>query len=189
MKMDLVKIAQNRKKSRTLIVIASLVIPIVVTALMYIPNPDLTEGTKTMLYGLPLLNAILNGSTFLLLIAAFVAIKGKNIARHKKLVSTALIFSGLFLISYIAFHGILPETRYEGEGSIKIVYYFILITHILLSVIIVPLALTAYSHGLAGRIDLHRKIVKFTFPFWLYVTITGVIVYIMIQPFYEIQLW
>ncbi|MFT4778001.1 MAG: putative membrane protein [Flavobacteriales bacterium] len=187
--MDLVKIAQNRKQSRTLIIIASLVIPIVIIILRYIPNPDLTEGTKTLLYGLPLLNAVLNGSTFLLLIAALVAIKRKNIARHKKLVSTAMIFSGLFLISYIAFHGILPETPYGEGGNMKTVYYLILVTHILLSAIIVPLALTAYSHGLAGRIDLHRKIVKFAFPFWLYVTITGVIVYIMIQPFYEIQLW
>ncbi len=187
--MGLVQIAQNKKKSTTLIVIASLVIPVVVTVLRYIPNPELSEGTKKLLYGLPLLNAILNGSTFLLLIAAFAAIKAKNIERHKKLVSTAMIFSGLFLVSYILFHGILPETAYGGSGTIKTVYYIILITHIFLSAIIVPLALSAYSHGLAGRIEQHRKIVKFAFPFWLYVTITGVIVYIMIQPYYEIQLW
>lgn len=187
--MELVKITKNRKQSRMLIIIASLVIPIVITILRYIPNPELSESTMTLLYGLPLLNAILNGSTFLLLIAALVAIKGKNIEKHKKLVSTAMIFSGLFLVSYIAFHGILPETPYGGEGTMKTVYYLILVTHILLSAIIVPLALTAYAHGLAGRIDLHRKIVKFAFPFWLYVTITGVIVYIMIQPFYAIKLW
>ena len=100
-----------------------------------------------------------------------------------------MVFSGLFLVSYILFHGFLPETAYGGEGNVKIVYYIILFSHILLSAIIVPLALTAYAHGLAGRIEQHRKIVKFAFPIWLYVTITGVIVYIMIQPFYEIQLW
>lgn len=187
--MGLVQIAQNRKKSKTLIIIASLVIPVVVTLLRYIPNPELSDSAMRTLYVLPLINAILNGSTFLLLLAAFAAIKKKNIEKHKKLVSTAMIFSGLFLVSYILFHGILPETPYGGEGSIKTAYYIILITHILLSAIIVPMALTAYSHGLAGRIELHRKIVKFAFPFWLYVTITGVVVYIMIQPYYPVQLW
>ena len=187
--MGLVQIAQNRKKSKMLIIIASLVIPIVVALLRYIPNPDLSEGTRKTLYVLPFLNAILNGSTFLLRVAAVAAIKKKNIERHRKLVSTAMIFSGLFLVSYILFHGILPETAYGGEGTMKTFYYIILITHILLSAIIVPLALTAYSHGLAGRIEMHRKIVKFAFPFWLYVTITGVVVYIIIQPFYPVQLW
>jgi len=187
--MGLVQLAQNRKKSKMLIIIASLVIPVVVTLLRYIPNPELSEGTLKSLYVLPLINAILNGSTFLLLIAALGAIKKKNIERHKKLVSTAMIFSGLFLVSYILFHGILPETPYGGEGTIKTVYYIILVTHILLSAIIVPLAFTAYSHWQASRICLHLQIVKIVFTVWLYVTITGVIVYIMIQPFYPVQLW
>ncbi|WP_306641885.1 DUF420 domain-containing protein [Sanyastnella coralliicola] len=175
---------QNERTARKFVIAISLVIPIVVTVLRYIPTPEFEEGTKSTLYFLPMLNALLNGSTFLLLIAALVAIKNKNVEAHRKLTTLGMTFSALFLVSYVIFHATTSHTPYGGEGTVKTIYYFILFSHIVLSAVIVPLVLFAFTHALAGRIDKHRKIVKYTFPLWLYVTLTGVIVYFMISPFY-----
>lgn len=175
---------KNETLTNKVILALSLVIPIAVAALRYIPQPELSIEAQRSLYALPLLNACLNGSAFFLLIAALAAIKRKNVNLHKRLTSLAVVLSALFLVSYVIFHYTTAPTAYGGDGFARPLYYFILITHILLSAVIVPLALLAYAHGFSGRYVQHRKIVKWAFPMWLYVTSTGVIVYLMISPYY-----
>ena len=169
--------AENPYKS--LIILISIVLPVAVAVLYVLPK------TETNLFSfLPLLNAIINGTTFLILIAALVAIKNKNIVLHKRLMWTALILSVVFLLSYVLYHATTPSTSYGGEGTIKYIYFFILFTHILLSAIVVPLVLLTLVRALAEKFDQHRKIAKITLPIWLYVTLTGVLVYLMISPYY-----
>lgn len=133
---------------------------------------------------LPLLNAILNGLTFLSLLAALYAIKRKDILRHKRLVFLAFSFTTLFLLSYLLYHFSTPSTPYGGPPFLKFIYLFILLTHIPLAIIIVPLALITMGRGLNGNIVRHRRIARWTMPIWLYVSASGVIVYWMISPFY-----
>ncbi len=167
-------------KYTSLIIFFSVVIPIAVAILYFLPK------TNTPLFSfLPLLNAIINGVTFIILIAALIAIKNKNIVLHKSLMWTALSFSVLFLLSYVLYHATTPSTSYGGEGVLKYVYFFILITHILLSAIIIPLVLITFSRALAEKFDLHKKIARITLPIWLYVSLTGVLVYLLISPFYQ----
>lgn len=161
----------------------AILIPVVVTILGYLPGLDLSAETKSQLFLLPKLNAFINGTAFCVLIAAWLAIRAKNIALHKKLTTTAVILSFCFLLSYIAFHFTMPSTSYGGEYAY--LYYFILITHILLSAAIVPLVLFTYARGWMMDVEKHKKLAHFTWPLWLYVTATGVIVYLMISPFYD----
>lgn len=169
--------ADNPYKS--LIIFISVLLPVAVAVLYVIPK------TETTLFSfLPLLNATINGTTFLILIAAFIAIKNKNIVLHKRLMWTALTLSVIFLLSYVLYHATTPSTSYGGEGTIKYVYFFILLTHILLSAIVVPLVLLTLVRALSEKFDQHRKIAKITLPIWLYVTLTGVLVYLMISPYY-----
>lgn len=169
--------AENPYKS--LIVFLSVVIPLAVALLYVLPK------TETTLFSfLPLLNACINGTTFLVLCFALVAIKNKNIVLHKSLMWTALTLSSLFLISYVLYHATTPSTSFGGEGIIKIVYLFILLSHILLSIVVVPLVLVTFSRALAEKFDKHKKIAKITLPIWLYVTFTGVLVYMLISPYY-----
>lgn len=133
---------------------------------------------------LPPIYASVNALTAVILIVAFIAVKNKKIVLHEKLMTTAIFCSLLFLIMYVAYHMTSDSTVFGGEGIIKYVYYFILITHIILSIIIIPFVLITYLRGLTDDIDRHRKIARITFPLWLYVTITGVIVYVMISPYY-----
>ncbi|MBE7441147.1 MAG: hypothetical protein KFKLKKLM_02162 [Flavobacteriales bacterium] len=169
--------ADNPYKS--LIILLSIVVPVAVAVLYVLPK------TETTLFSfLPMLNATINGTTFFILIAALVAIKNKNVVLHKRLMWTALILSVLFLLSYVLYHATTPSTSFGGEGTIKYVYFFILLTHILLSAIVVPLVLLTLVRALAEKFDQHRKLAKITLPIWLYVTLTGVLVYLMISPYY-----
>ena len=111
--------------------------------------------------------------------------KAKNIARHKVLNLSAFGLSALFLISYVTYHFFVPETTFGGEGNIRYIYYFILLTHIPLAAIVLPMILLSFWYALNDKIDKHRKIVRFTFPIWLYVAVTGVLVYLMISPYYS----
>ncbi|MDB5120496.1 MAG: hypothetical protein JWN56_1714 [Sphingobacteriales bacterium] len=133
---------------------------------------------------LPKLNAILNGSCTILLLISLYFIKRGEVSIHKKLNITAFLFSCLFLVSYIIFHSTGIVTYYGGSGTIKRVYYFILITHIILAAIVLPVVLFSFSSGLQLQVEKHRKLVRWSYPVWLYVTITGVIVYLMISPYY-----
>lgn len=134
---------------------------------------------------LPKLNAMINGTCAVLLIVSFYFIMKKNIRMHKILNVTALVLSSCFLISYLIFHSAGVETKYGGEGSIRYVYYFILITHIILAAIVLPLVLLSFYRGMKMQVEKHRKLVRWTFPIWLYVTISGVLVYLMVSPYYS----
>ena len=144
-----------------------------------------TIDTPSFVYFLPKLNAMINGTCSILLLSSLYFIKKKDIQTHKRLNLITFSLSSLFLVSYILFHYFVKETHYGGEGTIKGIYYFILITHIVLAAGVLPLILLSFHRGLQMDIIRHRKLVKWAFPIWLYVTVTGVIVYLMIAPYYQ----
>ncbi len=133
---------------------------------------------------LPLINAVLNSFTTVFLVAALVSILRKRVGLHKAFIFCAFGTTALFLVTYLLYHFLSESTPYGGTGPLRGVYYFILITHILLAAAIVPLALVTVFRALTGRIAQHRRIARWTMPIWLYVSITGVIVYLMISPYY-----
>ena len=134
---------------------------------------------------LPPIYASINAFTALILVLAFMAIRKKNIQLHKKLMKTAVVLSALFLGMYVAYHMTSDSTKFGGEGLIKYLYYFILITHILMSIVVIPFVLITYVRAITNNIERHKKIARITFPLWLYVAISGVLVYIMISPYYQ----
>lgn len=129
-------------------------------------------------------NAIINTIVSLLLIGALLAIKNRNVLWHKRLVLSAIVCSVLFLVSYIAHHLWAGDTKYGGEGAIRYVYFFILISHIILAAVILPFILFTAYRGLIGENERHRKLARYTWPLWFYVSVTGVVVYLMISPYY-----
>ncbi len=133
---------------------------------------------------LPLLNAIFNSFTFLFLIGALIAILKKKYKVHSRFIYAAFVTTFLFLITYVSYHALAPSTPFGGDGFIAGFYFFILITHILLAAAIVPLALTSVARAWNREYERHKKIVHWTMPIWLYVSITGVLVYILISPYY-----
>lgn len=166
---------------KKLIIVLSVVVPVLV-AILYLLPKNFEVGEEV--YYLPMLNAVLNGSTFFVLIFALRAIKNGNIELHRKLMTTALGLSVLFLLSYVTYHALTESTPYGGEGIIKGVYLVILLTHIVLAAAVVPLVLVTFSRALSEKFDKHKKIARITLPIWLYVTFTGVVVYLMISPYY-----
>jgi putative membrane protein len=170
--------ATAKKKYNTWIVILSIAIPLVV-AILFGVKIDVQLPVF-----LPPIYASINAFTAVLLMMAFWAIKNKKIALHEILMKTAIIFSALFLVLYVAYHMTSDSTKFGGEGIIKNVYFIILITHILLSVAVIPFVLITYVRAITNQVELHKKIARFTFPLWLYVAISGVIVYLMISPYY-----
>ncbi len=167
------------KKYKKWIVILSIAIPLVVAVLFGVKIPNATPLTF-----LPPIYATINGITAVLLIAAVIAVKNKKIKLHENLMKTCIGLSVAFLGMYVAYHMTSNSTSFGGEGIIKYIYFFILITHIVLSIAIIPLVLITYVKALAKRFDKHKKIAKITFPIWLYVAVTGVVVYLMISPYY-----
>jgi putative membrane protein len=133
---------------------------------------------------LPPIYATINGLTALVLILAVIAIKKQNRKLHERLMITAISLSVAFLVMYVAYHMTSDSTKFGGDGMVKYVYYFILITHILLSIIIIPFVLITYVRAISNNFERHKKIARITFPMWLYVAVTGVIVYMMIAPYY-----
>jgi putative membrane protein len=169
----------TEKKYQLWINIVSVLIPVAVALLFMVRLPNVEP-----LSFLPPIYAAVNGITAVLLILALVAIKNKKIALHENLMKTAILCSSLFLVMYVAYHMTSDSTKYLGEGTIMYVYYFILISHILLSIVVIPLVLISYVRAHLGQFESHKKIVRYAFPVWLYVAVTGVIVYVMISPFY-----
>jgi putative membrane protein len=167
------------KKYNKLIVVLSIVIPIAVAILFGVRIPNVEP-----LSFLPPIYATINGLTAVILVIAFFAIKNKNVVLHENLMTTAIWCSALFLVMYVAYHMTSDSTKFGAEGPIKYVYYFILLTHILLSIVIIPFVLITYVRAITNNIEKHKKIAKITFPLWLYVAVTGVIVYVMISPYY-----
>ena len=143
------------------------------------------ESIPSWVFSLPLLNAIINGTCSILLLLSLYFIKKKDVKTHKKLNIFTFILSSLFLVSYIIFHATGIKTTYGGVGLIRTIYYIILISHIILAAIVLPLVLFSFQKGLQMKVEEHRKLVRWSYPIWLYVTVSGVIVYLMISPYYS----
>lgn len=173
----------EEQKYKKLITIVSIIIPIAVAGLFNINLRDLGFDIEPLRF-LPPIYASINGFTAVLLIASVIAIKKGNKKLHEQLNTTAIACSVLFLLMYIAYHMTSNSTNFGGEGVIKYIYFFILITHIILSIIIIPFVLITFMRARLGNFPEHKKIAKITFPLWLYVAVTGVIVYLMISPYY-----
>ncbi len=167
------------KRAKLIINILSIVIPLAVAVLFKVE----IKGVDTSF--LPPIYAGINGLTAILLIAAVMAIKKGNQVLHETLMRFAMVCSLLFLLMYVAYHMTSDSTEYGGDGPMKSVYYFVLISHIVLSVAVVPLVLYSYLRAWIGNFPAHKKLVKYAFPIWLYVAVTGVVVYLMISPYYS----
>jgi len=183
----------KEKKYKKLIIALSVILPLAVASLFGIPK---IEGADLSI--LPPIYATVNGLTALVLVAAVVAIRSEKRKIHENLMKTAIVLSCLFLLMYVAYHITSDTTLYgdlDHDGKLNahealkvssglLLYRIILVSHILLSIAIIPLVLFTYVKGIAGNFSSHRKLAKITFPIWLYVAITGVVVYVMISPFY-----
>jgi putative membrane protein len=169
----------DEKKYNKLIVVLSVAIPLVVAVLFGVKIPNVEPLTF-----LPPIYASINAFTAVILVIAFWAITNKKIKLHQRLMQTAIICSVLFLVMYVAYHMTSDSTKYGGEGILKYVYYTILITHIILSVVVIPFVLITYVRAMTQNFVMHKKIARITFPIWLYVAVSGVLVYIMISPYY-----
>lgn len=191
------EVKNNRDKFYLrLIATISLIVFLLVLFLSRLPK---AESIPPFVKYLPKLNAFLNATCTLILLISFYYIRRKKVEIHKKLNITAVALSTVFLLSYVLFHSFGVETKYgdlnhdgmvdaiekASAGNLRMVYFGILITHIILAAIVLPLVLLSLYRGLTNQVALHRKIVRWSFPVWLYVTISGVIVYLMISPYYN----
>ena len=169
------------KKFFTLSIVVSIFVFLVVIVLNILPKQSYIPSFVKYL---PALNATINGTCSFLLIASLFFIKRKNIAMHKKLNITAFFLSCIFLVSYILYHYFSVEVSFPKENPLRPFYLIILLSHILLSALILPFILMSFYRGLNMQVEKHKKIVRWSYPIWLYVTITGVIIYLMISPYY-----
>ncbi|MEN3041007.1 MAG: DUF420 domain-containing protein [Bacteroidia bacterium] len=170
----------SEHRFKQLIWVVSIAIPLVVVILLSLPRVDIGIDTSFI----PRLNALINTSVSILLIVGYFLIRRKQVALHRKVMLVALGLSILFLVSYVLYHLTHEEVRFGGTGWIKTVYLFILISHIGLSVFVVPLALFTIYPALLSRYHDHRRLARWTFPIWLYVSVTGVLVYVFLSPYY-----
>lgn len=190
------KVSAGNKLYLRLIYGISILIPVVVAALIFMPSKFSFSGEWVGL--LPGIHAAINSLTVVVLIGAFMAVKRGNVPLHMTFMLTALFLGVLFLISYIIYHssvdsvkfgdlnsdGVVDVEELERVGALRTVYLIVLASHILLSIVVVPFVLFAFYYALTDQIEKHRRLVKFTFPVWVYVSVTGVIVYFMIEPYY-----
>ncbi|MFL2603644.1 MAG: DUF420 domain-containing protein [Flavobacteriaceae bacterium] len=167
------------KKYTPWVWILSIAIPVVVAILFLIKIPNVKPLTF-----LPPIYAFINAITAIFLSIAYIAIKRKKIILHERLMKISIGLSVIFLVMYVAYHMTSDPTPYGGEGIIRSVYYFILISHVLLSIGIIPLVLVTYVRAISKLFADHKKIARYTFPIWMYIAVTGVIVYLMISPYY-----
>lgn len=185
------------RKFRGSIIAVSIIIPIAVAVLFTVKLKDFGINIEPLSF-LPPIYASINAVTALLLIMGVLAIKNGNRKVHERIMTMAIACSVVFLVMYVAYHmsadstkygdinadGLLDDKELANAGSMRSVYFFILISHILLSIAIIPMVLFTYVRALAERFDRHKKLAKITFPIWLYVAVTGVVVYLMISPYY-----
>lgn len=172
----------NEQLLKRLIVFVSIAVPVLVGAIFMISPPAAKPDFNWSL--LPKFHAILNASVFCLLLASLYFIKNGKIKAHQNCNITALVLSATFLVSYVTYHTFTESTKYGGEGVLKYIYFFILISHILLSIIILPIVLFTFLRAFTGDFDKHKKLARWTMPIWLYVSASGVIVYLLISPYY-----
>ena len=166
------------------IVSLSIIVPIAVASLFLLPEDWKLQFGNANFRSLPFFHAVLNGCTAVLLAVAFGMIKTKNVNFHRLANMLAFSLSAVFLISYVVSHISNPDAHFAGEGWVRYLYFFILITHITLSIPVLPLAMLSIYRALNNQISAHKKLVKWTFPIWMYVAITGVLVYIFMAPYY-----
>lgn len=165
------------------IVVISVIVPVLVAVLLFMP--DKLDVSHDWIYFLPHLNAVINSAAAIALLLGLYFIKNGKITQHKMAMSSAFGLGGIFMISYVIYHATAESTSFGGEGTIRTIYYFILISHIILAAVALFPILLAYYYGYTGRYEKHRKIVRYAYPIWLYVTISGVVVYWMISPYYN----
>ena len=163
-----------------------IVVPVLVAILFYFKGLFQIEGAAAHLYWLPALNAGLNSLTAVALLTGFYFIRRKNVLAHRASMLTAFGLGALFLVSYVVYHSQVASTHFGGAGAARAIYFFLLLTHISLAVVTVALVLFTLYFALTGQYTKHQAIAKWTFPVWLYVSITGVIVYFMIAPYYPV---
>lgn len=174
-------ITKNDKLARLLIIVVSFV---VFTAIVILSRVKLDVDLGFDVHVFATINAVINSLVSITLVIAYISIRRKQYIMHRNLMYAAIVLSVLFLVSYILHHLLAGDTRFGGEGAIRYVYFFILITHIILAAIILPFILFTAYRALTGEFEKHKKISRYTFPLWLYVSITGVLVYLMISPYY-----
>jgi putative membrane protein len=176
---EILEASKKPERYKKLIVVVSVVIPLLVAALFGVKVPGYDFSF------LPPIYATINGVTAVLLISAVIAIKNRKQRLHENLMKTSIFLSVAFLMMYVLYHMTSDSTPYGGAGSIRYVYFTILISHILLSVVIIPMVLFTYVRAWSGDFARHRALAKYTFPLWLYVAVTGVLIYLMISPYYK----
>lgn len=175
---------EEEKKYKGIIWTLSIIIPLAVAALFGVNLQRMGYDVEPLTF-LPPIYATINGLTAVFLVWAVSAIKRGNRKLHERLIKLCMICSSLFLLMYVAYHMTSESTSYGGEGFIRYIYFFILISHILLSIVIIPFVLFTFVRGIAGAYERHKKLARITYPMWLYVAVTGVIVYLMISPYYN----
>lgn len=158
------------------------IVPLLVAVLYYFPETFRIPGAQVN--SLPALNAILNSLTAMCLVMGYYFIRRQQVARHRTMMGLAFLLGSLFLLSYVAYHSQVASTHFGGVGAIRYVYFVLLLTHIALAVVTVGLVLFTLYFALTQQFSKHRTIARWTFPVWLYVSVTGVIVYFMISPYY-----
>ncbi|MCD6067146.1 MAG: hypothetical protein K0S33_1972 [Bacteroidetes bacterium] len=188
----------SNKKAR----IVSAILTIVVMGTVFILNGHIIPYPETVpgyIYKFPATIATINAICSIVLISSFIAIKNKRIGLHKRLNVSAMALSALFLVLYILAHFFIPDTKYgdidhngilspeekTAAGTLRSIYFFILGTHIFLAAVVFPMVLMTFHYGWTNQVEKHKKLARYTFPIWLYVTITGVVVYLLISPYYS----
>lgn len=188
---------KNNKQILRAITIISVVVPVLVTVLLFLPFKF--DLPKELVMSLPPMNAVINSLTSLLLVLALIFVKQGKIELHKKTMFAALGMGALFLVSYVLYHSSAPSTKYgdvNGDmvvdmaekaaiASTSALYYTVLLSHIVLAAVVLPFVLLAVYAALTDKVSRHRKIVRWAYPIWLYVSVTGVVVYLMISPYYQ----
>lgn len=172
---------QQEKRSMFLINTLSVVIPLAVAGLLALPNKlQLGDWTRSLSHVIGLINTL----TTVALIAGLLFIKQKKVNLHRAAMTASFGLGALFLVCYVLYHLTNPANRFYGEGSIRYVYFFTLITHIALSLVVLPLVLRAMFYAVTKQFSAHKRLVKYAYPIWLYVSVTGVAVYLMLYHFY-----
>lgn len=182
----MIKFLENQKESniKIIIVILSIVVALLVGLLNWglDTRPNILSS-QTLLY-FPKFHALLNSTVAILLVLGLYFIKNKQIEKHQKSMFGAFLLSAVFLVSYVIYHTLAEPTLYGGEGTIRFIYFFLLITHIILAALIMPIILMTFYYAATNKLEKHRRLAKITWPLWFYVALTGVVIYFMIAPFY-----
>ena len=174
-------VAHEKKILRGIFILSGVVFLLVLVLGMLPRAEDIPPFVKW----LPRLNAVINATCSVLLVTSLYYIRKKDIQTHKKLNILTFVLSTIFLLSYVTFHSFGIETKFPADNPMRPWYLLILISHIILAALVLPLVLLSFYYGLTNKIKTHRRLTRWSFPIWLYVTVTGVIVYLMISPYYK----